>query len=104
MPKDPFIREKFTKERSAARKFAQEFFERYPKEPSSKAGARSNLTTRICYVAVAGAGCSNLNTIERSSTAKAEGPKANLIAGHVSVAPPVSGVAPCATGPRVATW
>jgi hypothetical protein len=32
MPKDPFIREKFTSERNAARKFAQEYFERYPKD------------------------------------------------------------------------
>jgi hypothetical protein len=32
MPKDPFIREKFTKERTAARTFAQEYFERYPKD------------------------------------------------------------------------
>ena len=32
MLKDPFIREKFTRERSAARKFAQEYFERYPKD------------------------------------------------------------------------
>ena len=32
MPKDPFIREKFTKERTAARKFAAECFERFPKE------------------------------------------------------------------------
>jgi hypothetical protein len=31
MPKDPFIHETFTKERSAARKLAQEYFERYPK-------------------------------------------------------------------------
>ncbi len=30
MPQDPFIREKFTRERSAARKLAQEYFERYP--------------------------------------------------------------------------
>jgi len=30
--KDPFIREKFTRERSAARKLAQEYFERYPKD------------------------------------------------------------------------
>jgi hypothetical protein len=28
--KDPFIREKFTRERSAARKLAEEYFERYP--------------------------------------------------------------------------
>jgi transposase len=28
----PFIREKFTKERTAARKLAAEYFERYPKE------------------------------------------------------------------------
>ena len=32
MPRDPFIREKFTKERSATRKLAQEYFERYPKD------------------------------------------------------------------------
>ncbi|WP_244567900.1 hypothetical protein [Bradyrhizobium erythrophlei] len=32
MPKDPFICEKFTKERSAARKLAAEYFERFPKE------------------------------------------------------------------------
>jgi hypothetical protein len=30
--KDPFIREKFTRERSAARKLAEEYFERYPKD------------------------------------------------------------------------
>jgi hypothetical protein len=32
MPKDPFIREKFTKERTAARKLAAEYFERFPKD------------------------------------------------------------------------
>ena len=32
MSKDPFIREKFTKERTAARKHAKEYFERFPKE------------------------------------------------------------------------
>jgi hypothetical protein len=32
MPKDPLIREKFTRERSAARKHAREYFERYPKD------------------------------------------------------------------------
>jgi hypothetical protein len=32
MPRDPFIREKFTKERSAARKLATEYFERFPKD------------------------------------------------------------------------
>jgi hypothetical protein len=31
MPQDPFIREKFTRERSAARKLAAEYFERFPK-------------------------------------------------------------------------
>jgi hypothetical protein len=30
--RDPFIREKFTKERSAARTFAKEYLERYPKD------------------------------------------------------------------------
>ena len=32
MPRDPFVREKFTKERTAARKLAVEYFERFPKE------------------------------------------------------------------------
>ena len=30
--RDPCIREKFTRERGAARKLAQEYFERYPKD------------------------------------------------------------------------
>jgi hypothetical protein len=29
---DPFIREKFTREHTAARKLANEYFQRYPKE------------------------------------------------------------------------
>jgi hypothetical protein len=33
--KDPFIREKFTRERSAARKLAQEYFQRISKRPIS---------------------------------------------------------------------
>jgi hypothetical protein len=33
MPKDPFIREKFTRERTTAKKLAAEYFERFPKEP-----------------------------------------------------------------------
>jgi len=32
MPRDPFIREKFTKERTAARKHAKEYFQRFPKD------------------------------------------------------------------------
>jgi len=32
MPQDPFIREKFTRLRSAARQFAGEYFERFPKD------------------------------------------------------------------------
>jgi hypothetical protein len=32
MAKDPFMREKFTKERSAAKKLAEEYFERFPKD------------------------------------------------------------------------
>jgi hypothetical protein len=31
-PIDPYIREKFTRERSAARKLAEEYFERFPKD------------------------------------------------------------------------
>jgi hypothetical protein len=32
MPKDPYIREKYTKERTAARKLAAEYFQRFPKD------------------------------------------------------------------------
>jgi hypothetical protein len=32
MPKDPLIREKFTRLRTEARKLAAEYFERYPKD------------------------------------------------------------------------
>ncbi len=32
MPRDPFIREKFTPERTAARKLAAEYFQHFPKE------------------------------------------------------------------------
>ena len=32
MSRDPFIREKFTKERSAVRTFAKDYFERHPKD------------------------------------------------------------------------
>ncbi len=32
MPRDPFIREKFTKDRNAARKHAAEYFQRVPKD------------------------------------------------------------------------
>jgi hypothetical protein len=31
MPRDPFIREKFTRERTAAKELAAEYFERFPK-------------------------------------------------------------------------
>jgi hypothetical protein len=32
MPRDPFVREKFTRDQSFARKLAQEYFERFPKD------------------------------------------------------------------------
>jgi hypothetical protein len=32
MPQDPYIREKFTRERSAARQLAVEYFRRFPKD------------------------------------------------------------------------
>jgi hypothetical protein len=32
MPKDPFIREKFSRVHTAARTLAKEYFERYPKD------------------------------------------------------------------------
>ena len=32
MPRDPFIREKFTREQAAARKLATEYFRRFPKD------------------------------------------------------------------------
>jgi len=31
MPRDPFVREKFARERTAAKKLAAEYFERFPK-------------------------------------------------------------------------
>jgi hypothetical protein len=32
MPKDPYIREKYTKERTAARRLAAVYFQRFPKD------------------------------------------------------------------------
>jgi hypothetical protein len=32
MPRDPYIREKFTRERTTARKLAEEYFQRFPKD------------------------------------------------------------------------
>jgi hypothetical protein len=32
MPRDPFVREKFNKDRNATRKHAAEYFQRFPKE------------------------------------------------------------------------
>jgi len=32
MPKEPYIREKYTKERTAARRLAAEYFQRFPKD------------------------------------------------------------------------
>jgi hypothetical protein len=32
MPRDPFVREKFTRERTAAKKLAPEYFQRFPKD------------------------------------------------------------------------
>ena len=32
MPRDPYIREKFTRQRITAKKLAAEYFERFPKE------------------------------------------------------------------------
>lgn len=32
MPKDPYIREKYTKERSAARRLVAEYLQRFPKD------------------------------------------------------------------------
>jgi hypothetical protein len=41
IPKAPFIREKFTKVRTAARKLAAEYFERYPKDRLSLSETQS---------------------------------------------------------------
>jgi len=35
MPRDPYIREKFTTEQSPAREHAREYFERYPKDDTN---------------------------------------------------------------------
>ncbi len=32
MPRDPFVREKFTRERTSAKKLATEYFHRFPKD------------------------------------------------------------------------
>jgi hypothetical protein len=32
MPRDPYVREKFTKERTAARKLAQEYYRKFPRQ------------------------------------------------------------------------
>jgi len=32
MPRDPFVREKFTRERTAAKKLAERYFRNFPKE------------------------------------------------------------------------
>src|SRR5260370_40186529 len=32
MPRDPFVREKFTRERTATKKLAAEYFQRFPKD------------------------------------------------------------------------
>jgi hypothetical protein len=32
MPKDPYIREKYTKDRTAARRHAEAYFQRFPKD------------------------------------------------------------------------
>jgi hypothetical protein len=59
MPRDLFIREKFTKERTAARKHAKEYFERFPKDRLSDGGrelARPPIFKyRIHHEAAAGA-------------------------------------------------
>ena len=44
---DPFIREKFTRERSAARKLAVEYFQRYPKDRyQTEVGSWRNLQSQ----------------------------------------------------------
>jgi hypothetical protein len=48
MPRDPFVREKFTRERTAAKKLAAEYLDRFPKtgtRPKSRAGAICNRKT-----------------------------------------------------------
>ena len=45
MPKDPYIREKYTKERTAARKLVAEYLQRFPKDryqTEVRAGASCN--------------------------------------------------------------
>ena len=48
MPRDPFVREKFTRERTAAKTLAAEYFERFPKDryqTEVRAGASCNRKT-----------------------------------------------------------
>jgi hypothetical protein len=53
MPPDSYIREKFTRTIVAAPKHVREAFERYTKDryQTVKAGARSNLTSRVGHEA-----------------------------------------------------
>jgi hypothetical protein len=48
MPRDPYIREKFTRDQSFARQLAQEYFQQYQRigmPPWLRAGAKSSLKT-----------------------------------------------------------
>jgi hypothetical protein len=40
MPRDPYIREKFTRERAAAKKLAAEYFQRFPKDRYQTVGRK----------------------------------------------------------------
>jgi len=44
MPSDPFIREKFTRESSTARRAVREYFKRYPKE-QFQTGVKTSMTS-----------------------------------------------------------
>jgi hypothetical protein len=46
MPQDPFVREKFTRERSAATQLTAEYFERYPKDRYRTEVERRNLQSQ----------------------------------------------------------
>jgi hypothetical protein len=61
MPQDPFIREKFTRLRAAARQLAADYFERFPKDRYLKeveAGAICNRTMSSSR----SSGCANRST------------------------------------------
>ena len=50
MPRDPFVREKFTRERTAAKKLAPEYFQRFPKDRYQTEIGRASCRERVSTI------------------------------------------------------